>query len=217
LRVPLLQKEYIIVTKQRLTVKKLYPSFKDEKPEVSVPVIEVGNRIPTNNSLVAIIPKQLQQDKQDNILISNQIKSDVKLDIVVPANTKLDVNAKIAYNVSDFSADELKDPDIVANLLSLKVLKDRLAIMEDKYSKVEGRPPKELRDRLMKIRVQLKCLEKSMEEGVITIEAYTAKLNLQLIHDKKLVQYFKDKGEVEKENICIERAKLMLNELKELA
>ena len=200
MREPLVEKEYKVDIKERLNVKKLYPSFKVGKPAEVVQAVKPQEKVPGKGKPdEAKKPVQTQQS------------------VVVPANTNVDANAKIAYNESDFSADELKDPDLVANLVSLTVLKDRLAIMEDKYSKVEGRPPKELRDRLMKIRVQLKCLEKSMEEGVITIEAYTAKLNLQLIHDKKLVQYFKDKGEVEKENICIERAKLMLNELKELA
>ena len=89
--------------------------------------------------------------------------------------------------------------------------------MEDLYAKVEGRPPKDLRERLMKIRVQLKCLETSMGEGIITIEAYTGKLNLQLNHDRKLAQYFKDKGDNDKYKVCMERVKMMIDELKELA
>lgn len=126
-------------------------------------------------------------------------------------------NQKISYDQSDFSSEELKDPDIIENLTSLTVIKDRLAVLEDRYKKIEGRPPKEFRDKLMKMRVQLKCLEQSMSEGVITEDAYKSKIKLSLLHDRKLEQYFKDKGDNEKEKIVQSRIKLILNELKELA
>ncbi len=100
--------------------------------------------------------------------------------------------------------------------MAMTVLKNRLKIMEEKYAKVEGRPPRELRERLMKIRVNLKCLEKSIEEGAISMDAYIGKLNMQLLHDRKLLQYFKDKKDLEKAKICQERVTMMVSELKEL-
>ena len=54
---------------------------------------------------------------------------------------------------SEFSENELKDPDFIDNLKSLDVLKVKVSAFESEYNKVEGRPPKELRERLMKTRV----------------------------------------------------------------
>jgi len=207
MREPFFEKEYKIEMKERLHVTKLHPSFKVENKEN----MDKENKVEIKTDVINIHGNS-NAEKMNSL----QNKPQKQKSVVVPEDKHIDESAKIAYTSSDFSSEELKDPDLVANLVSITVLKNRLAIMEDKYNKVEGRPPKELRDRLMKIRVNLKCLEKSMGEGVITIEAYIGKLNLQLNHDRKLIQYFKDNGDEEKAKLCMERVKLILHELKEL-
>jgi hypothetical protein len=204
LRSPFANKEYISVSKLVLTITKTFPPFVlegnskvDKKPQ----------NVNANNSNNKEEKKQIKQEKKkdDNKELKPQENKEVK-----PQQKK-----KVEVNENEFKSEELENPDIIDNLVSLKVLEFKIKKCEQESKKIEGRCPPALREKMLKMRVKYKTIESQMSDGIINVDKYISVLKYQIEHDNKLINYFESKKEIEKGKLVAERIKVMISEMEE--
>jgi hypothetical protein len=116
---------------------------------------------------------------------------------------------------SQFNDEELKDPDCIDCLKTLSVLQFKQNKYEEISKKIDGRTPRELMQRIIRIRSKYKALENSLGED-ISPQDYLALLKVTFDHDKKLADYFKQIGDKEKFILVNERLPLIFKETEEL-
>ena len=87
-------------------------------------------------------------------------------------------------DASAFKPEELKDPDIADNLNSMKVLDFKINELDAKIKKIEGRTPKPLREKLIKMKCKKKVLEESLGESINPTQ-YVEMMKTQFKHDKQ--------------------------------
>ena len=123
-------------------------------------------------------------------------------------------NQKIDKNL--FKEEELADVDCIDNLNSLKVLKDRLKKLEAVIAKIDGRTPKDLMQKKIKINVKIKNIENQMKEGEFEPKDYLSLMENQLTHDVLLCKYLKQENQIDKAKVVYSRINLLNEEIKEL-
>ena len=116
---------------------------------------------------------------------------------------------------SQFKEEELKDPDCLDSLNTLSVLKFKQNKYEEIRNKIDGRTPRELMQRIIKIKCKYQTLEESLGEE-ITPQDYLTLLKVTFEHDKKLADYFKQIGDKDKFILVNERLPLIFKETEEL-
>ena len=116
---------------------------------------------------------------------------------------------------SQFNDEELKDPDCIDCLKTLSVLQFKQNKYEEISKKIDGRTPRELMQRIIRIRSKYKALENSLGED-ISPQDYLALLKVTFDHDKKLADYFKQIGDKEKFILVNERLPLIFKETEDL-
>lgn len=138
LRTPLINKEYINVSKALLTITKTFPPFSLDKPLSQEPIPETSNKAPT-------VIKKVEEVKE--LKIDKNIK---------PVNPRPIVKKDVVIDPSEFKKEELVNPDIIDNLNSLKVLEMKIKKCEEEAAKIDGRMPAALREKLLRLRVKHK-------------------------------------------------------------
>ena len=116
---------------------------------------------------------------------------------------------------SEFKNDELEDPDCIDCLNTLSVLEFKRDKYEEKRKKIDGRSPKELLQKIIKIKCKYQELENSLGDEISPKE-YLTLLKMTFDHDKKLAEYFKQVGDFKKFELVNERLPLIVNETEEL-
>ena len=116
---------------------------------------------------------------------------------------------------SQFKDEELNDPDCLDNLRTLEVLKFKHAKYEAIRSKIDGRTPRELMQRITRINIKMKQLEESFGDE-ISPQDYLTLLKFSFDHDKKLAEYFKQIGDKDKFTLVNERLPLIVKEMEAL-
>jgi hypothetical protein len=116
---------------------------------------------------------------------------------------------------SEFSPDELDDPDHINCLQTLKVLEFKINKYQAISDKIEGRTPRALMQRIIRMKCKKKSLEESLGED-IGPEDYLTLLKTTFAHDKKLVDYFNQEKDKEKSLLVSERLPLLFQETEEL-
>ena len=116
---------------------------------------------------------------------------------------------------SQFTKEELNDPDCIDCLNTLSVLKFKKDKYEEIRSKIDGRTPRELMLRIIKIKCKYTNIENLMGDD-ITPKDYLTLLKITFEHDKKLAEYFKQIGDMEKFILVGERLPLLAKETEEL-
>jgi hypothetical protein len=204
-RTPFVEKEYQSISKTQFNVTKIYSPFKGENA-VSFNKVEEENKV--NKT------KETNQTKSDNKKIET-VKE--KKPAVKPEEVKKDtvVKTEVIYNVSDFTQEELENPDVVDNLNSIEVLAFKLNKLNNEVKKIEGRVPRTLRDPINKLTVKKQILMNQIEGGVFSPEDYLMIMKNQLEKDKKLQQYFTDKGDMAKKQLVSERMPILIKEITE--
>ena len=239
IRSSIVNKEYESIYKEVLKIKRIYPQFNingnnyyknNEVKDYNQPIninqileeIEMKN---DNKKVESKIIEENSNINDDNINveksnnnISNYVettnKEIIKENNNIDNNNSNSSNEKIDKNI--FKEEELEDVDYIDNLNSLKVLKDRLIKIEEKISKIDGRTPRELLQKKVKINVKIKTIEGSMGEGELSPKDYSLILDTQLKHDILLCKYLKQENEIEKAKIVYTRIKLLNEEINEL-
>jgi hypothetical protein len=214
-RVPTAGKEFQTFIKTTPKITKIFPSFE---------TFEDGEKksFITNSS---VVQKQDLKEIEDEINFKSKVLESVSKDtsrkptsdIIKPkiSNNKVSTaNENVKMDASEFTREEIEDPDVIDNLKSVKVLEFKISKVDAKMKKIEGRAPRELRDTFLKMRVKLKKLQEELGEN-ITIDQYIYLIKMQFDHDNKLLQYFKNEKMIEKAKLVAERIPLLKGELEE--
>ena len=242
IREPIYEKQYEISFREVLKIKRVYPKFSvegdnymnknnennknDESINKLLEEIEgEGNK--TNNNKIE--SKEVKDNynnnnknkKKDNININNNIAKNIN-----KINDNYQNNNNIKKNINNnnnekidktlFKEEELNDVDCIDNLNSLKVLKDRLKKLEAQIAKIDGRTPRELLQKKIKIGAKIKNFENAMSQGEFTPQDYLLLMEHQLKHDILLCKYLKQENQVDKGQIVFTRINLLNEEINEL-
>ncbi len=159
----------------------------------------------------------------DNIQESKINRESIKQDVPKPKKEQNNIaqikpnppSDQITYNINDFKKEELIDPDYIDNLNSLKVLDFKGNKMQVEFKKIDGRIPRDLRDKFNKIQCKKQILMQQAQNGDITENDYLKIMKVQLDHDRKLLAYFKDQKNNLKAFLVNERISLLIKEIEE--
>lgn len=138
IRSALANKEYITTSRTVLSVTRTFPPFKGDNVDG---VIDEEAKPKNINKNVKVVKKEevaAQSKKQQP-----ENKSPKKMP-----------ELKVDFKMSDFSQEELENPDCLDNLVSIQVLLFKIKQVEDQIKKIEGRAPPHLRDKLLKMKVK---------------------------------------------------------------
>ena len=218
-RKSLREKEYTTIRKPVFQVTKIYAPFsikgdnKTESIKMEVQTTKVTSddlKIDTSYSSAQANTKAPAQ-KPNKAPANTQAKPKQ----AAPARKPGGGAPKAHVDRSEFSEEELKDPDCINNLNTLMVLEFKQKKYEDISSKIDGRTPRELMQRIVKIKCKKNQLNDAMGED-IGPEDYLALLRSTFEHDKKLATYFNQQKDSEKSKLVSERLPLLIKEMEEL-
>ncbi len=232
LRTPCAEKEYDITYKNRFNVTKIFPPFKGEnkgdaaiKLEVQAPKVsevDLGVSVPkiTENDLKVAAPKQPEKAKippSKSSAANPSVKAEgVSRPTKAPQGKKKPPAVKgPVIDKSEFREEELEDPDNIDSLNSLQVLQFKLDKYEEQRAKIDGRTPRELMQKICKIKCKMNILNESFGD-TIGPDDYLAMLKSSFDHDKKLAQYFAQTNQKDKSLLVSERMPIIFKEMESL-
>ena len=193
------KKYYETIQKEGIQVTKIYPPFTG-KQQVELP--ENKNTQDLNQ------PKTMVVQKNNNIPNNNNNNNNAQ-------NTNNN-NNQPKIDKSKFKPEELEDVDFIDNLNTLKVLDFKIKELEAKIKKIDGRTPKELLQKKVKMNCKKKLIMEQMGDGSISPKDYLELLKAQLEHDQLLALYMKQNNQIDKEKIILQRMPLIKEEISEL-
>ena len=211
-RVPCVDKIYLEKKIPIYVIKKIYPSFKGEviKIDFDLNFDSVGDNLisqkKTNKNQNDSSEKKIDNINQNKNPNPQNKKTD---------NTTQNISQNVKIDINQFKKEELVDPDIIDNLNSMEVLKNKKTFYEEKAKKIEGRTPKELREKINKIVVKINFLQNQLGNQ-IQPSAYLNILENQLIHDKSLYQYFIQTKNNNNASLVKPRIEILEKEIQEL-
>ena len=121
----------------------------------------------------------------------------------------------IEYTNEDFTEKELIDACCTDIIVTAKSLYNEMKKLDEKIAKIEGRTPKELRDKRNKMVCKKKILENMLGDQ-INPQQYAAIVKDSIDHHRKLQKYFQDKNEIDKQKIVTERINVLVSEMNEI-
>ena len=212
-RTPCREKEYITKTRPFFQVTRIYPSFN----------LRGGN----NNQSAIKLEVPQQNVTSSDLKLNNSTQKPSSTPTPTPKQQKPTPKQKaggapkkpggpkIAVDKSEFKDEELEDPDCINCLNSLQVLEFKINKYEEIRNKIDGRTPRELMQRIIK----MKCKKQTLTDALgdeIGPKDYLALLKTTFDHDKKLVAYFTQIKNAEKAKLVSERLPLIIKETEEL-
>ena len=206
-----------MVKKERLEVTMVYSSFTGKSEATSIDPLAPS----TNNSTTKNEMPQKQMPK-GNISNNNKNNNNVNNNNLnknnnVPKGNNVNNNSqKLKVDKSMFSQEELNDVDVVENLNSIKVLEFKIKELEARIAKIDGRTPRELLTKKVKMNCKKKIIEEQMGDGTISPKDYMELLQNQLLHDKALATYLKESNQNDKAKTVLGRVVLLNQEITEL-
>lgn len=220
LRNPVVDKEYTTTTKQVVKITKSYPEFnKDGVPAQSHKEFETNH---AKNSIILTEKDINFNDAESKKSIKpvpqkpkeSEIPNNKKPENVKPTEASKKTEVKI--DASEFSKEDLEEPNNIENMVSLKYMEFAIAKMDADIKKIEGRTPTKIRQKFLGTKCRYNTLKEQVMDGSISVENYVAILNKQVKKDKRLAEYFKQNDVKEKAVIVFERLKIIVKELEEL-
>ena len=212
--------EKTIETKTVLQLKTVYPAFKIRGGNNNQSAITLD--VPTQN----ITTEDLKPVNKGNKPVSNNPTSAQKTQKAKASHptgkpkpaggapTKSGPPKEI-IDKSEFKEEELKDPDCIDNLNTLQVLEFKYNKYEQIRNKIDGRTPRELMQKIVKIKCKLQSLQDALGDE-IGPQDYLVLLRTTFAHDKKLADYFNQQKDQEKSKLVSERLPLLIKETEEL-
>lgn len=219
LRNPVVDKEYTTIPKQTIQITKAFPEFNkdgvpnethkefEQKPNPVGVLTESDINRPKDTSSMASSKKDITEKKKPT--------NENKQQPAAKKNENAEKKIEEKIDASEFSKEDLNDPDNQDNMLSLKYMEHAIAIMDQAIKKIEGRPPQKLRQKFLQTKCRYNTMKEQVMEGAITIENYVGILNKQIQKDKRLAQYFNQNGIKDKATIVFERLKIIVKEMEE--
>ena len=191
------KKYYETVSKEAIRITKIYPPFTGKQQ------IESENQ--NNNKQPTTAPTPTTNKKEPAPTQKNNTK-----------NTAATNEKETVIDKSKFKPEELEDVDFIDNLNSLKVLEFKIKELEAKIKKIDGRTPRELLQKKVKMNVKKKQLEEGMGDGSVSPKDYMEFMRIQLEHDQLLALYMKQNNQEEKMKTVLQRVALLKQEMGEL-
>jgi hypothetical protein len=218
-RKSLREKEYTTIRKPVFQVTKIYAPFSikgDNKTE-SIKMEVQTTKVTSDDLKMDTTYSSAQANAKPPAQKSNRAPANTqaKPKQAAPSRKPGGGAPKAHVDRSEFSEEELKDPDCINNLNTLMVLEFKQKKYEDISSKIDGRTPRELMQRIVKIKCKKNQLNDAMGED-IGPEDYLALLRTTFEHDKKLATYFNQQKDSEKSKLVSERLPLLIKEMEEL-
>ena len=186
------KKYYEKTTKEVIKIQKIYPPFTGKQP------LTDNSNAPSKPQASPAVqkPPAKSNNANNNAQDNNQ-------------------NQPI-IDKSKFKPEELEDVDFIDNLNTLKVLEFKIKELELKIKKIDGRTPREMLQKKVKMNCKKKQLENGMEEGTISPKDYMEFMRVQLEHDQLLAMYMKQTNQEEKMKTVMQRTVLIKQEMEEL-
>ena len=200
------EEEYDINVKTTKEIMRVFQPFKGDPIE--------NYDVPSSNYIKNYIPKKTIT----NQTVTNNNKNNAQNTQMKKNNTQKKEKPKIegvTYTKDDFTEEELEDPTNTDIIVTAKSLEFEIKKLDEKCAKIEGRIPKELRDKKNKMTCQKNILE-NMLGDTISPQQYAGMVHDSLEHHRKLQKYFQDHNEIEKEKIVTDRINILLSELTEV-
>lgn len=192
IREPIAEKEYLLKTRNVLKIVKTYSPFEIEK-EISKESKEISNQSSHSQKEGEAL---LNKDKANHMV--NIKKEGEKKESTISIKSEIKEKEKekqpTKISPSEFSQEDIKDPENIENLNTMKQLEYVLLKVEKKISQVEGRPPMELRQSKMKLSVKKKMIEERINDGSIQLKDYLTIVVNQIEKNRRLVKYFEQEG-----------------------
>ena len=145
-------------------------------------------------------------------------KSDKKKPLPLPKKEEIKEEKSVSDKIdrSNFTEEELNDLDGIDYLNSLKVLEYKLKILEAQIAKIDGRTPRELMQRKVKLSLKIKLMKEQLDSGDVSPKDYFTLLSQQMVHDRQLFALFKQEKDLKNAKLIAERIKIMMAEMTEL-
>ena len=228
IRKALKEKEYTILRKTFFKVTKIFPPFNakgsnttgaikmEENPAAKVTADDLKATraaVPNQAKAPPKAPAKAPAKKPIKASASNQ--GGEKQKQIAPVKKQGGGAPKVHIDKLEFTDEELNDPDCIKNLNTLMVLDFKLKKYEDISKKIDGRTPKELMQRIVKIKCKKNNLSDSLGDD-IGPEDYLLLIKSTFEHDKKLASYFNQIKDSEKSILVSERLPLLIKEMEEL-
>ena len=191
------KKIYETTQKESIKITKIYPAFTG-KQQVE---LSSDKNTQVNNQQ----PKTVVVQKKQNIPSKPNTNN----------NTNVNANQP-KIDKDKFKAEELADIDIIENLNTLKVLEFKIKELEAKMKKIDGRTPREMLQKKVKMACKKKQLEEGMGDGSVSPQEYMELMKATLEHDQLLAIYMKQNNEEEKYKNLMGRIALIKQEMGEL-
>jgi len=191
------KKIYETIQKESIKITKIYPAFTG-KQQVE---LSSDKNTQVNNQQ----PKTVVVQKKQNIPSKPNTNN----------NTNVNANQP-KIDKDKFKAEELADIDIIENLNTLKVLEFKIKELEAKMKKIDGRTPREMLQKKVKMTCKKKQLEEGMGDGSVSPQEYMELMKATLEHDQLLAIYMKQNNEEEKYKNLMGRIALIKQEMGEL-
>ena len=218
-RKSLREKEYTTIRKPVFQVTKIYPPFniKGENKTESIKMEVQSTKVTADDLKVGTTNSSTQANKNTPAQKPNKAPANAqaKPKQGAPAKKPGGGAPKAHVDKSEFSEEELKDPDCINNLNTLMVLEFKQNKYEEISKKIDGRTPRELMQRIIKIKCKKNQITEAMGDE-IGPEDYLGLIRQTFEHDKKLATYFNQQKDSEKSKLVSERLPLLIKEMEEL-
>ena len=196
------KKYFETVSKEAIRLTKIFPAFTGKQQFESENQSQNTNKQAPASSPTTTNKKESAPIQKNNINNTNN----------APQNN----GKEPVIDKSKFKPEELEDVDIIDNLNSLKVLEFKIKELEAKIKKIDGRTPREMLQKKVKMNCKRKQLEEGMGDGSISPKDYMEFMRIQLEHDQLLALYMKQNNQEEKMKTVLQRVALLKQEMAEL-
>ena len=202
------KKYYESVQKEKIKITKIYNAFTG-KQQISLPNDKPQTQPQNQQPKTVVVSNSNPNQSQTQQKPANKT--------MVNTNTNnTNINKMPKLDKSKFRPEEIEDVDCIENLNTLKVLDFKIKELEAKIKKIDGRTPREMLQKKVKMNCKKKQLEQEMENGNVSPKDYMELLKVQLEHDQLLGIYMKQNNEEEKFKIIQGRIVLIKKEMEEL-
>ena len=222
-RTPCKDKEYLTETKSYLQIKKIFPGFKikggkntEEAINFEVKTAKISPQDLSVSSGTPNTEQPKQSKPQANKPVAKPQGQGAKPKGKPAPGGKKPAQPSAPIDKSQFKPEELEDPDNPDCLQTLSVLQFKQKKYKDISDKIDGRTPRPLMQKIVKIGCKIKQLEEALGDDQVSPQDYSILLKATFEHDKKLAEYFKQTGNKEKFMLVQERLPLILKELEDL-
>ena len=168
-----------------------------------------------DKNLINTLTQELKEEKEDFKESSSSEDNADKIFNIPNKLPEIDLK-KIKYKMSDFTKEEIFDPKSLSLIITLNSILYEIQCIDDGLKRIEGRTPKEIRQKKNRLYVQSSILKNKIEDGKISKKQYRQICKNILDKHLKLLKYFTDKNENEKIDIIKKRIYLINMELEQI-